>query len=158
MWTWFDGILPKTGRLRQSGMADLGALAAACALIPYMLAQNGFSMAFVVVGVYVSVWAYKAWFNSETCGFWFPTITGVGPDGVFSLHWPSYGFSFIVFCVMVMSAVLEYHVVDINGDDGMWMGYALAAAVCARFTFPPMLMSHAWAAAYTRQSRLPDRA
>ena len=43
-----------------------------------------------------------------------------GSDGAFSIHWQSYGFPTIVFCVLVMFAVMSAY-----DAGGWWIGFAL---------------------------------
>ena len=114
-------------------------------ILGYIVSQYGFSIVLLVGVAYTFVWGYKAWLNAPVCGFYFPTLIGMGPDGAFSIHWPSYGFSTAVFCGLVIFAAL--HTFDAQDE---WVMFVWAAAACARLTFPPMLMSHAWAATYSR--------
>ena len=126
---------------------DAAGLLFALAILPYLALQYGFSIALLVGAAYAFVWGYKAWLNAPVCGFWFPTMIGVGPDGAFSVHWPSYGFSTVVFCGLVVFAVI--YAVDAQAE---WIMFVWAAVLCGRLTFTPMLMSHAWAAAHTKQN------
>lgn len=143
------GLFMRTSQTtRLFGMADLSALLIVTGILiggPYMLGE---APPVILAGaLYVFLWWNKAYFTSRVTGSAFPAVFGMGWRGEFNINVLWYVFSVLVLCLLAMVAVYASQKAPAE------FAVVIASVVaCGRATIQALVMGHALAAVYQRQS------